>query len=212
MTPFDCISSCAAPMAEADIDTDIIFPARFLLHTERDGLGRFAFFDHRFEADGSERQDFVLNREPWRQARILVAGANFGCGSSREQAPWALASLGIRCIVAPSFGEIFQANCVANGLLPVVLPVADWRQVLRFAQLGHLIEVDLKSCTVARAGAARGDRIAFDIMPRQRLALLTGLDETGLILHQESVRIAAFEQHQRRQMPWLFNPPASPAC
>jgi len=211
MIPFDCITSRAAPMDEADIDTDIIFPARFLLHTERDGLGRFAFFDRRFAADGREREDFVLNREPWRQAGILVAGANFGCGSSREQAPWALASLGLRCIVAPSFGDIFQANCVANGVLPVALPAADWRHVLGLAHSACLIQVDLKNCTIAEVGGPHGEQIAFDIAPRQRLALLAGLDETGLILEQESAAIAAFEQRQRERMPWLFNaPPAHP--
>jgi 3-isopropylmalate dehydratase small subunit len=211
MTPFDVITGRAAPMDEADIDTDIIFPARFLLHTERDGLGRFAFFDRRFAADGSERDDFVLNRDPWRQAGILVAGANFGCGSSREQAPWALAGLGLRCIVAPSFGDIFQANCVANGVLPVALPVADWRHVLRLARLGCLIRVDLTTCTIAPVDVRQGEPTAFELAPRQRLALLTGLDETGLILHQESARISAFEQRQRERMPWLFNAhPAHP--
>ncbi len=211
MTPFETVTSVAAPMGDADIDTDIIFPARFLLRTEKQGLGRFAFFDQRFDPDGRERGDFVLHRTPWRRARILVGGPNFGCGSSREQAPWALADLGLRCIIAPSFGEIFQANCIANGLLPVVLSMSDWSQVLIEAQAALPMTVDLNTCTVSLFGGRAKDALRFQLPPRQRLALLAGLDETGLISRDEGARIDAFEQRQRELTPWLYASDDQPA-
>jgi len=208
MTPFGVLTAIAAPMPDADIDTDIIFPARFLLLTDKRGLGRCAFFEKRFTPDGAERPEFVLNRAPWRDAQILVAGPNFGCGSSREQAPWALGDLGIRCIVAPGFGEIFQANCYANGILPVVLPAAAHGRVLREAEAGRPITVDLMGCSIELAAGEptepAGESIAFEVPSRQRDALLAGLDEIGLIRQQEGTRIAEFERRHRERMPWLF--------
>ena len=207
MTPFDTLTSVAAPMPDADVDTDIIFPARFLLLTDRHGLGRYAFFEKRFTPQGAERPDFVLNREPWRGARILVAGPNFGCGSSREQAPWALADLGLRCIIAPGFGEIFQANCFANGMLAIVLGRADYARVLHEAEAARPMTVDLTGCTIKLSGSGDesvGASVAFEVPRRQRDALLAGLDEIGLIQRGEAEPIAAFERHQRERMPWLF--------
>ena len=204
MTPFDTLTSVAAPMPDADVDTDIIFPARFLLLTDKQGLGRCAFFDKRFTPDGSERPGFVLNRAPWRDARILVAGPNFGCGSSREQAPWALADLGVRCIVAPGYGEIFQANCFANGMLPIVLGRVDHARVMSAAEQARPITVDLMGCTIELSGTDAGEPIAFEVPRRQRDALLAGLDEIGLIQRGEAEAIAAFEQRQRDRLPWLF--------
>ena len=201
MKPIGVLTAVAAPMPDADIDTDIIFPARFLLLTDKRGLGHCAFFEKRFTPDGAERPEFVLNRAPWRDAQILVAGPNFGCGSSREQASWALDDLGIRCIVAPGFGEIFQANCYANGILPVVLPATAHARVLREAEAGRPITVDLMGCSVElEAGAP----ISFDVPPRQRESMLAGLDEIGLIRQQEGERIAEFECGHRARMPWLF--------
>ena len=207
MTPFETFSSVAAPMPDADIDTDIIFPARYLLLTDKHGLGRYAFFDKRYAAHGAERADFVLNRAPWRGARILVAGPNFGCGSSREQALWALADLGMRCIIAPGFGEIFRANCVANGILPIVLDGAAHARAMREAEAARPMTVDLQSCTLRLSGRpaeALIEWIAFAVPPRQRDSLLSGLDEIALILHNQADAITAFELRQRDRMPWLF--------
>jgi 3-isopropylmalate dehydratase small subunit len=202
MNAFHTVSAVAAPMPDADIDTDIIFPARFLLLTEKTGLGRCAFFDQRFNAEGQERPGFVLNRAPWRQASILVVGANFGCGSSREQAVWALAELGLRCIIALGFGEIFQANCFANGILPIVLGPAEHQRVLAEAQAARSITVDLSTCTIRLANAL----ISFEVPARQRQALLDGLDSIGLLLRDEATHIDAFEQAHALRAPWLFPP------
>jgi 3-isopropylmalate dehydratase small subunit len=203
MKPFTALTSLAAPMPDADIDTDIVFPARFLLITEKSGLGRYAFFDKRFLRDGSEQPDFVFNRQPWRGAAILVAGPNFGCGSSREQAAWALADLGVRCIVAPSFGEIFQANCIANGMLPIALGGRDHARVLTEAEAARPMRVDLTGGAIKLAEA---EAIPFTLPGRQRRALLLGLDEVGLILQDEAARIDDFERAQRKRMPWLAPP------
>ena len=208
MTPFSTLTSVAAPMPAADIDTDILFPARFLLLTDKHGLGRYAFFEWRYTPDGAERPGFVLNRAPWREARILVAGANFGCGSSREQAPWALADLGFRCIVAPGFGEIFEANCYANGLLPIRLGAADHARVMREAQDARPMTVDLMGCTIelaiGRDDGSGGEPVLFQVPKRQRDALLAGLDEIGLIQRHEGRRIAEFEARREAGLPWLF--------
>ncbi len=208
MTPFTMLTSWAAPMADADIDTDIIFPARFLLLTEKTGLGQCAFFERRFTADGAERPEFVLNRPPWRGARILVAGPNFGCGSSREQAPWALADLGIRCLIAPGFGEIFRANCFANGMLPIVLGGTDHTRLLRAAEAGRALTVDLMGCVVTTGDDDddASDPILFEVPQRQREALLAGLDEIGLTLRNEAGRIADFERRRDERTPWLAAP------
>jgi 3-isopropylmalate dehydratase small subunit len=203
MTPFITLRSVAAPLPEADVDTDIIYPARFLVITRKTGLGCCAFHERRFDAAGHERPDFVLHRPPWRGAQILVAGANFGCGSSREQAPWALADLGLRCIVAPGFGEIFETNCINNGLLPVTLPAAAHSRVLAAAQAGEVVDVELQRCELRLAD---GTALAFTLGERQRQALLNGWDEIDRIRHEEGEPIAAFEKRQRATQPWLYEP------
>lgn len=200
--PFTTLKSVAAPMPDADIDTDVIFPARFLTLTQKSGLGRYAFFDQRFDAAGQERGEFVLHEEPWRGAQILVAGANFGCGSSREQAPWALADLGLRCLIAPGFGDIFEANCLRNGLLPIRLGAAAHEAVLADARAGRTLGVDLVALTITRDG---GLTIDFTLPEAQRAALLAGLDEIELLLRQEGPRIAAFQAAQKQRMPWLYS-------
>ncbi len=201
MTPFTLLHSVAAPMPDADIDTDIIFPARFLVLTQKAGLGPYAFYEKRFGEQGEERPDFVLHRSPWRGAAILVAGPNFGCGSSREQAPWALADLGLRCIVAPSFGEIFQSNCLNNGLLPITLPAEDYARVLAAAQAGQALTVDLAASTITLPDSPA---IPFAIAERARQALLDGRDEIERIRQEAGASITAFELQQRRRQPWLY--------
>lgn len=195
MTPFKTIESVAAPFMEENIDTDIIFPARFLLMTAREGLGDFAFHDRR-AAD----PDFVLNRVPFRYARILIADGNFGSGSSREQAVWALAGWGFECFVAHSFGEIFQANCFRNGVLPVSLPRNIVSGLADRAGEGRTFVVDLEQQHII----VDGETTPFSVPPQQRLALLNGWDETETILHTQSSNIARFEASQRMAQPWLW--------
>lgn len=200
MEPFIRLSSIAAPFNEADIDTDIIYPARFLTITAKKGLGRYAFHDRRFDGQGQELPDFVLNRTPWRTAAILVAGANFGCGSSREQAPWALLDQGIRCIIAPSFGDIFRGNCYRNGMLPVVVDEATHAAVLADAEAGLELHVDLEAGFITRRD---GSTIAIQIDPQKRDALLNGWDEVMTILNQRGDAIAHYETQRRQRFPWL---------
>ncbi len=201
MTPFTRLTGTAAPLPEENVDTDIIFPARFLLITERHGLGRYAFHDRRFDASGAEIATFVLNREPWRDAPILIAGANFGSGSSREQAVWTLLGHGIRCVIAPSFGEIFYGNCFRNGVLPIVLPEQHLATLMAAARDGRTLIVDLETLTIT---IEHLPPLPFTIAPEQRLALLNGWDETQLILQARGAEIAAFEVRQKRVQPWLY--------
>ncbi len=198
---FTRLTAKAAPLPEADVDTDIIFPARFLLHTQKTGLGRFAFFERRYDADGAPRPDFVLNRPAFADAQILVAGDNFGSGSSREQAVWALRDLGFRCVVAPGFGEIFHANAFKNAMLPVVLPATQVAALMNDAREGSAITVDLAEQAVIRPG---GERFAFETAPYRREALLNGWDEVDLILNAHGDDITAFEARQKAERPWLY--------
>lgn len=200
MEPFIRLSSIAAPWNEADIDTDIIYPARFLTITEKKGLGRYAFHDRRFDGEGREFEDFILNRAPWRQAGILVAGPNFGCGSSREQAPWSMLDLGIRCIIAPSFGEIFRGNCYRNGMLPVTVYEATHTTLLADAAAGAVLDVDLEARTITRPD---GSKIAIIIDPQKRDALLNGWDEVMTILNRQGDAINRYETERRQRFPWL---------
>lgn len=201
MEAFTTLTSIAAPLPDADIDTDIIFPARFLTLTQKKGLGRYAFHDKRVPSEGNEgAAAFVLDQPRWNGARILVTGPNFGCGSSREQAPWALADLGIRCLIGPGFGDIFEANCQRNGMLPVRVGGDDHAALMRCAEAAGTITVDLTTRTL------RYDQhtIDFAFPDAARDALLRGVDEIDRILQDEAVHIAAFERGQRQRMPWLF--------
>jgi len=201
MEAFTRLTAIAAPMPQPNIDTDIIFPARFLLITAKKGLGRYAFYEWRFDARGAEIEGFVLNRAPFQQAQIIVAGDNFGCGSSREQAPWALRDLGIRCVISTSFGEIFYSNCFKNGILPVVVTQSELGLLHREAAAGRSLTVDLTSQTVQ----CQCDKpIAFAVEPWRREALLNGWDEIGIILNQQASQITAFETSQRAAKPWLY--------
>lgn len=199
MERFERVESVVAPLPEADIDTDVIFPARFLLLLDKEGLGRHLFHERRHAPDG-QRTSFVLNQPPFDAAKILVAGPNFGSGSSREQAVWALADFGIRCVIAPSFGEIFQANCFKNGLLPILLTGERHAQVLTAAASGEQVSVDLESQSIRLPD---GSLIKFEIDPYRKRALMLGLDEIGGILADDASNIAAFEARQRLAAPWL---------
>lgn len=193
------ITSVAAALPDADIDTDVIFPARFLVMLDKKGLGRCAFREWRKAAPPDA--PFVLDAPRYKNAEILVTGPKFGVGSSREHAVWALADLGIRCVIAPSFGEIFFSNCFKNGLLPVVLNETDHARVMAAAEAGEPVTVDLEAEHVMLAD---GGRIGFSIEPYRRQMLLSGLDEIGAILADKSGAIAAFEARQRDAAPWLY--------
>lgn len=207
MAPFIRLEGPAAPIAEDNVDTDILYPARFLLRMEKTGLGDLLFHDRRFAPDGAERPDFVLNRAPWREATILVAGCNFGCGSSREHAVWALADFGIRCVIAATFGDIFHGNCMQNGLLPVRLAAGELADVAGAASAGETILVDLEARRVRLSG---GRSIGFEIEPSAREALMMGWDATDMILRRERSAIATFERRHRAANPWLFAQGACP--
>ena len=200
MEKFSTLTSSAAPLPEADVDTDIIFPARFLLLLDKSGLGKHLFHERRIAPDG-RLTDFVLNRPPFDQAKILVADANFGSGSSREQAVWALTDFGIRCVIAPSFGEIFYSNCFKNGVLPVVIAGDQHADIMSAARSGEPFTIDLERQTVMLPS---GPAVAFDIDPYRKRALMLGLDEIGGILADDADDIATFEARHRRDQPWLF--------
>jgi 3-isopropylmalate/(R)-2-methylmalate dehydratase small subunit len=200
--PFTRLTAVAAPLDLPDVDTDRIIPARFLRHRPGPGWERYLFHDERFAPDGSERPDFVLNRAPYRGARILVTAPNFGCGSSREAAVWALAAWGIRAVLGPSFGDIFFQNCAKNGLLAVVVP-AEAAAGLRLQlhdRPGAEMTVDLEAQAFIEPG---GTRREFAVDPFVRECLLTGQDEIALTLSHEAA-IAAFEARHRREEPWLW--------
>jgi 3-isopropylmalate dehydratase small subunit len=195
MAAFTVFTARAVSLPEDDVDTDIIFPARFLTITEKRGLGRYAFYDRRHDGEGQVRAD----APDLAGAGILIAGANFGCGSSREQAPWALADLGIRCLIAPGFGEIFAGNCFRNGILPIVLDGAPLARVRGDA--GAELTIDLVARRIVRPD---GEAIAFAIEDWRREPLLNGWDEIATILGLRAADIDAFEQRQRAAQPWLW--------
>lgn len=207
LKPFTDVAGLAVPMLQDNIDTDIIFPARFLLITAKHGLGEYAFYDRRFDGEGQKLADYPLNQARYASAPIIVAGANFGCGSSREQAVWALVGLGIRAVIAPSFGEIFAANCLRNGVLPIVLAAPDLAKAMQAAEAGEGFSIALSAQTVTIGADAP---IAFAIDPDAKAAVLNGWDETDQILNQYAADIAAFEARQRGLTPWLYQkePPA----
>jgi 3-isopropylmalate/(R)-2-methylmalate dehydratase small subunit len=195
MDPFIVLTGTAAPLLRANIDTDLIIPKQFLKTLVRSGLGQHLFSEVRYDAEGRERPDFVLNQAPYRKASILLAGPNFGCGSSREHAPWALKDFGIRAILAPSFADIFYNNCFANGVLPVVLPLA---AIEALAAVAEPLTVDLPAQQV-RGG---GHCFTFDLEPARKAVLLEGLDE---IKRTEAnlADIAAYEARRRVEAPWV---------
>jgi 3-isopropylmalate/(R)-2-methylmalate dehydratase small subunit len=207
MQPFTRVTAVAVPIDLPNVDTDRVIPARFLRKDRNvSEYSSFLFHDVRFNADGSEKPEFVLNRAGFRGAKIVVAAENFGCGSSREAAVWALSAYGVRSVIAPSLGDIFHQNCFKNGLLPVILPsdvAADLRRQLH-AQPGLSITVDLEAQTVT---APDGARHHFDVDAFRKEMLLSGRDEIGLTLGYEA-QIAEFEARRAREMAWAVPPRA----
>jgi len=203
MEKFTQLSGVAAPMPAINIDTDKIFPAIHLRTIKRTGLGHLLFEELRYNRDGSENPDFVLNQPPYRNAKIIVAGDNFGCGSSREHAPWALLGFGIRCVIAPSFADIFYNNCFKNGLLPIALPQAVVDELMEDAKKGAnaVLTIDLDSQTITRPD---GEKVHFDLDPFRKHCLLNGLDDIG-ITEQKMDAIGGYEAKARAGKPWQWN-------
>ena len=201
MQKFTELTGVAAPLPLANVDTDKIIPARFLKTIKRTGLGVHLFDTLRFDGKGEERPNFVLNQAPYRHAEILIAHENFGCGSSREHAPWALLDFGIRCVIAPSFADIFHGNCFKNGILPIRLPREICDQLMDDARMGGnaRISVDLERQVVVRPN---GDEIHFEIDPFRKHLLLNGLDDIGQTM-QRAAKIDGYEEKQREEKSWL---------
>lgn len=200
MTPFTTLDAKAAPLDVANVDTDQIIPKQFLKTVDREGMSKGLFYDLRFDEAGREKPDFVLNDPRYARAGVLIAGDNFGCGSSREHAAWALLDFGIRCVIAPSFADIFYSNCFQNGLLPIALPEDQVRQLMGEAKGGnHVFSVDLAAQTVT---SPSGARFHFDIDPARKEKLLKGLDAIGETL-QHAAAIDDFEAKAALTRPWL---------
>ena len=201
MQKFDKLTGVAAPLDILNIDTDMIIPKQFLKTIKRSGLGKNLFDEMRYARDGSELPGFVLNKAPYRQAEILVAGDNFGCGSSREHAPWALLDFGIRCVISTSFADIFYNNCFKNGILPIVVS-ADERDAL-LADAADIenpeLSIDLVSQTIRRPNGAT---ISFEVDAFRKKCLLEGLDDIGLTMEKSSA-IDSFEAARSQSQPWL---------
>ena len=201
MDKFEKLSGIAAPMPLVNIDTDMIIPKQFLKTIKRSGLGVNAFAEMRYKSDGSEVEDFVLNKTAYRDASILVAGDNFGCGSSREHAPWALSDFGIKVVVSTSFADIFFNNCFKNGMLPIILPAEQVEILMNDSEKGSnaRIEVDLEAQTIK---SSDGDVFSFEVDPFKKHCLLNGLDDIGLTMEKSS-SIEAFEKKLEIEQPWL---------
>ncbi len=201
MEAFKQISGVAAPMPLMNIDTDMILPKQYLKTIKRSGLGVHLFEELRFDSSGNEIEDFVLNRPAYRHAKIIVAGDNFGCGSSREHAPWALKDFGIRCVISTSFADIFYNNCFKNGILPITLPQEQVDLLMSEAQKGAnaVISVDLETNSIS---TSEGEEISFEIEPFKRESLLKGLDDIGLTLAKQD-DIEAYERKAKQEFPWL---------
>ena len=202
MEKFTSLTGVAAPMNMINIDTDMIIPKQFLKTIKRFGLGQHLFDEMRFNRDGSEVEDFVLNKPAYREASILVAGDNFGCGSSREHAPWALLDFGIKCVISTSFADIFYNNCFKNGILPIKVSKEQLDSLMEDAERGAnaTLTIDLENQVIQ---GPDGGEIKFEVDEFKRQCLLNGLDDIGLTM-QVNAKIDNFEDQQRAGQPWLY--------
>tara|TARA_A100001035_G_C27614837_1_gene422679 strand:+ start:156 stop:776 length:621 start_codon:yes stop_codon:yes gene_type:complete len=202
MEKFTSLTGVAAPMNMINIDTDMIIPKQFLKTIKRSGLGQHLFDEMRFNRDGSEVEDFVLNKPAYREASILVAGDNFGCGSSREHAPWALLDFGIKCVISTSFADIFYNNCFKNGILPIKVSKEQLDSLMEDAERGAnaTLTIDLENQVIQ---GPDGGEIKFEVDEFKRQCLLNGLDDIGLTM-QVNAKIDNFEDQQRAGQPWLY--------
>ena len=202
MEKFTTLTGIAAPLPMVNVDTDMIIPKQHLKTIKRTGLGKVLFDEMRYTQDGEEIDSFILNQLPYRNAQILIAGENFGCGSSREHAPWALLDFGIRCVIAPSFADIFFGNCFKNGILPISLPQQEVDVLMQDAQNPETstLSIDLENQTIKRSN---GKIFEFETDAFRKHCLLNGLDDISLTL-QSADKIAEFENKQRQNLPWLW--------
>ncbi len=201
MDKFETLTGVAAPLPMINIDTDMIIPKQFLKTIKRTGLGKSLFFEMRYDDAGKEIPGFVLNKPAYRQAQILVAGANFGCGSSREHAPWSILDFGIRCVIAPSFADIFYNNCFKNGILPIRLPQETCDKLMKAASNGAnaAFTADLKGQEITTPD---GEKVAFEVDSFRKHCLLNGLDDIGLTLAKKT-KIEAYESARKTAQPWV---------
>jgi 3-isopropylmalate/(R)-2-methylmalate dehydratase small subunit len=200
MQPFNTLTGVAAALRLINVDTDIIIPKQFLKTVKRSGLGVNAFNDIRYNEDGSEKPDFVLNKPEYRNAEILITVENFGCGSSREHAPWAILDFGIKCVIAPSFADIFYNNCFKNGILPIALPQDQIDALMDEAENNPdgLVSIDLENQTITRGNTLS---YTFEVDEFRKYCLLNGLDDIGLTLEKRA-KITQFEQKRASEQPW----------
>jgi len=200
MQKFNFLKSIPAYLPIVNIDTDMIIPKQFLKTIKRTGLGKNLFFEMRYDDNGNEINDFILNQEPHNQSKILIAGKNFGCGSSREHAPWALLDFGITCVISSSYADIFYSNCFKNGILPIILQEKKIKELSEYSKRKEEISVDLKQEKIIFGN----NEIKFDIDPFKKKCLLEGLDDIALSLAKKE-KIVNFEENLKNNKPWIFN-------
>jgi 3-isopropylmalate/(R)-2-methylmalate dehydratase small subunit len=200
MQKFSKLKSIPAYLSTANVDTDMIIPKQFLKTIKRTGLGKNLFFEMRYDDRGSAVSDFVLNKDPYNNSKILIAGKNFGCGSSREHAPWALLDFGITCVISSSFADIFHNNCFKNGILPVTLDEEKIRELSEYANRKEEISIDLVEEKVLYGN----NEVTFKVDPFKKKCLLEGLDEIALSLNKSN-KIESFENNLKSKKPWIFN-------
>jgi len=200
MQKFNKLKSVPAYLPIVNIDTDMIIPKQFLKTIKRTGLGKNLFFEMRYDNDGNEIKDFILNKEPHNQSKILIAGKNFGCGSSREHAPWALLDFGITCVISSSYADIFYSNCFKNGILPIILTEEKIKELSEYSKRKEQISIDLTEEKIYFGN----NEIKFEIDAFKKKCLLEGLDEIALSLDKED-KINIFEKNLKDKKPWIFN-------
>ena len=200
MQKFNKLKSIPAYLPIVNIDTDMIIPKQFLKTIKRTGLGKNLFFEMRYDDKGNEVKDFILNQEPHNQSKILIAGKNFGCGSSREHAPWALLDFGITCVISSSYADIFYSNCFKNGVLPIILPEEKIKELSEYSKRKEEISIDLKEEKIVYGNS----EIKFDVDPFKKKCLLEGLDDIALSLAKKE-KITYFEENLKNNKPWIFN-------
>ncbi|MDC6475775.1 3-isopropylmalate dehydratase small subunit [Candidatus Pelagibacter sp.] len=200
MQKFNSLTSIPVYLPIVNIDTDMIIPKQFLKTIKRTGLGKNLFFEMRYDDNGNEIKDFILNQEPHNQSKILIAGKNFGCGSSREHAPWALLDFGITCVISSSYADIFYSNCFKNGILPITLPEEKIKELSEYSKRKEEISIDLNEEKIIFGNS----EIKFDIDPFKKKCLLEGLDDIALSLAKKK-KITTFEENLKKSKPWIFN-------
>ena len=198
MEKFNILKGIPANLPMINVDTDMIIPKQFLKTIKRTGLGKSLFYDMRYDEAGKKIQEFVLNQEPYNNSSILLAGKNFGCGSSREHAPWALLDFGIKCVISPSFADIFYNNCFKNGMLPIVLEEKQIEELTQYSERKESIKINLEEQEIVFGNK----RIKFEIEPFKKKCLLHGLDDIALSLEQ-SEKISSYENKLKKNKPWI---------